>query len=94
MKAQIQRDTELKKAAMAGAVQIEIAKINAQVQAATAQQDGERESAESEKGAQSEAMMAAMMETQQKLLETIATKPQVTIQRDASGKALKLVPQQ
>ena len=94
MKAQIQRDTELKKAAMAGAVQIEIAKINASVQAATAQQDGEREAAESEKGAQSEAMMAAVMETQQKLIETIANKPQVTIQRDASGRALKLVPQQ
>lgn len=72
MKANIQRDTELKKAAMAGAVQIEIAKINAQVQAATAQQDSEREAVESERGAQSEAMMAAMMATQQRLLETLA----------------------
>jgi len=93
MKAQIQRDTELKKAALQAAAQIEIAKINAAAQAATAAKDGEREAAESEQGAQSEAMMQAMMQTQEKLLANIAVKPQVTIQRDAAGRALKLVPQ-
>lgn len=76
MKAQIQRDTELKKAAMAGAVQIEIAKIGAQVQAATAVQQAEqsagKEEAESERGAQSDAMLAAVLQTQERLLATLA----------------------
>ena len=69
MKANTQRDTELKKAAMAGAVQIEIAKINAQAQAATASQESEREGAEKEG---SDQMMAAVLETQAKLLATLA----------------------
>lgn len=76
MKAQIQRDTELKKAAMAGAVQIEIAKIGAQVQAATAVQQAEQsageDEAESERGAQSDAMLAAVLQTQERLLATLA----------------------
>lgn len=75
-KADIQRDTELKKAALQAATQIEIAKINASVQAHTAAQDGAREAAENERGAQSEAMMSAIMETQTRLLETLA-KPKV-----------------
>jgi len=69
MKMNTQRDTELKKAALQAAAQIEIAKINATVQAQTAVQDGER----SEK---SEAMMSAIMETQTRLLETLA-KPKI-----------------
>ena len=76
MKAQIQRDTELKKAAMAGAVQIEIAKIGAQAQAATAVQQAEQstgeDEAESERGAQSDAMLAAVLQTQERLLATLA----------------------
>lgn len=76
MKAQIQRDTELKKAAMAGAVQIEIARINAQVQAVAAEQQaeqqGEASEREAEKSGQSEAMMTAMMQTQERLLATLA----------------------
>lgn len=76
MKANTQRDTELKKAALQAAAQIEIAKINASVQAQASAQEGEREAAESERGANSEAMMAAMMETQNRLLETLA-KPKV-----------------
>ena len=76
MKANTQRDTELKKAALQGAVQIEIAKITASVQAQASAQEGERESAESERGANSEAMMSAMMETQNRLLEALA-KPKV-----------------
>lgn len=69
MKANTQRDTELKKAAMAGAVQVEIARINASAQAATASQASEREGAEKEG---SDQMMAAVMETQAKLLATLA----------------------
>ena len=95
MKAQIQRDTELKKAAMQGAVQIEIAKINASAQAATAQQtadqNAEASEKESENSSQSDAMMQAMMQTQERLLATLAAPKKV--ERDAAGRALRLVPQ-
>lgn len=76
MKMNTQRDTELKKAALQAAAQIEIARINASVQAQTAAQEGEREAAEGERSANAESMMTAIMETQNRLLETLA-KPKV-----------------
>ena len=84
MKANTQRDTELKKAAMAGAVQIEIAKIGAQAQAATASQESEREGAEKEG---SDQMMAAVLETQAKLLATLAAPKVGTL---SNGKQIRI----
>ena len=84
MKGDIQRDIEIKKAAMAGAVQIEIAKIGAQAQAATASQESEREGAEKEG---SDQMMAAVLETQAKLLATLAAPKVGTL---SNGKQIRI----
>ncbi len=76
MKAQIQRDTELKKAALAGSVQIEIARIGVQGQALAAQQAEsnaqESGAAESGRGVESDAMLTAMLQTQERLLAQLA----------------------
>ena len=91
MKGDIQRDIEIKKAAMAGAAQIEIARINAQAKVVSEQQNEGSEIDAAERAAQSDGMMAAMMETQQRLLETLAAPKK--IERDAAGRAVKLIPQ-
>lgn len=97
MKAQIQRDTELKKAALQAAAQIEIARINATAQAyAQAAKDSEaaeKESAsaemEGEKSAQSDAMMQSMMQTQERLLATLAAPKVGTL---SNGKTITIKP--
>jgi hypothetical protein len=93
MKADIQRDTALKTAAMQGAVQIEIAKINAANQANMASQTALNEGmAKEQESMQQGDMMSKVMETQNKLLEAIANKPPVAIERDKMGRAMMLVP--
>lgn len=96
MKADIQRDTALKSAALQGAIQIEVEKIRACAQAQTAAEtamaDEENKAAESEKSANAENMMAMVLETQGKLLETLSNKPPVAIERDRLGRATMLVP--
>lgn len=96
MKANIQKDTQLQMASLQAATQIEIAKINASVQAMTAERDAEAAESESAEGEakeqESSAMMAAVMETQSKLLATLAAPKKV--ERDAAGRAVRLVPQQ
>jgi hypothetical protein len=76
MKANITRDTKLKETALTVAGQVEIAKANAMLQAATAAQAesdaAESDAAESERGAQSDAMLAAVLQTQERLLATLA----------------------
>lgn len=97
MKADIQRDTALKTAALQGAVQIEIAKIQAATQERTAamgeankmESDGMESDMESSKHGH---MMMAVMETQNKLLETLANKPTVDIERNGLGQAVRLIP--
>lgn len=100
MKADIQRDTALKTAALQGAVQIEIAKINAATQEKTAamSEANKMESESSQREANTESsnqqgdMMKAVMETQNKLLETLTNKPPVDIERNKMGQAIRLVP--
>lgn len=96
MKADIQRDTALKTAALQGAVQIEIAKINAATQEKTAAMSEagkmEAESANMESSNQHGDMMKSVIETQNKLLETLANKPPVEIERNKMGQAIRLVP--
>lgn len=97
MKADIQRDTALKTAALQGAVQIEIAKINAAVQEKTAAMSEaskmESESMSAGKEAEHGDMMKSVIETQNKLLETLANKPPVEIERNKMGQAIRLVPE-
>ena len=96
MKADVQRDTALKTAALQGAVQIEIAKINAATQEKTAAMSeankAESESANTQASAQQGDMMKSVLETQNKLLESIANKPPVEIERNKLGQAIRLVP--
>lgn len=96
MKADIQRDTALKTAALQGAVQIEIAKINAAVQEKTAAiteaNNMEAESKNADMESQHGDMMKSVIETQNKLLETLANKPPVDIERNKLGQAIRLVP--
>lgn len=91
MKANIQKDTQLQMASLQAATQIEIAKINASVQAAQASEAAESEAEgaemESAKSAQSEAMMAAVLETQAKLLATLAAPKVGTL---SNGKTIRI----
>lgn len=96
MKADIQRDTALKTAALQGAVQIEIARINAATQEKTAAMSEankmESESANAVNESQHGDMMKSVIETQNKLLETLANKQPVEIERNKMGQAIRLVP--
>lgn len=90
MKAELMQQTELQKASLAGAVQLEIARINAAQKSEAAA--GEAQKAQ-EQAAGSEDMMKKILETQAKLMEKIAVKPAVKVQRDGQGRALRLVPE-
>lgn len=92
MKASVQQDTELKKAALQGAVQIETAKITAQQKAESDAQsavvEGERVKQEGEQATakqdSTEKLMAKIMETQTQLLKAI-TAPRKAV-RGKDGK--------
>lgn len=89
MKADIQRDTALKTAALQGAVQIEIARINAETQARTSAEEGAKAEVDS---TQQGDMMSKVMETQNQLIAQLANRPPVDIERNKLGQAIRLVP--
>lgn len=94
--AMIQQDTELRKATLAAATQIEIANINAKVtaagNAASAAGEADASAAEGAQVAETSTIMTKILETQGKLLAAISAPK--AIERDpATGKALRLVPQ-
>ena len=70
------QDTELKKAALAGAVQIEVARIKAV--------DPEQKQKE-KKEADGDAMMKKLMQTQEKLLAGITANKKVSVKRTGTG---------
>ena len=84
LKMRTEAETELKKAAMAGAIQVKIAGISA---ASAAQ--GEEKTAQ--KGEQSEAMMAQILETQAELLKLVAAPIEHTFSSGRTGTSVRKV---
>lgn len=101
MKANIDRDTELRKAAIQAETQIKIARISAKATLGKFEEDpidSEIPITESignvmKKSEETDTVIRQVMEIQANILELLnAPKPEITIERDARGKVVRLVP--